>query len=116
MNYVKALINAVAKEFPTASRYDCYFHFKQTCLRKIQNLGLSEWYLVDSNRNILLYPQSLAFIPPVDVLNTFKVLKAEMLEFSDLPKGVSEFYGYFECTFIGTEKKRGRGVKNYYNF
>ena len=39
-DFERSFINAVSKVFVSTKQHGCYFHFKQCCYRKIQNLGL----------------------------------------------------------------------------
>ena len=56
----------------------CMFHFSQCVWRKIQKLGLVTNYLNDAD--FMLYVKcinSLAFVPPENVVNEFTKLKTK---------------------------------------
>jgi hypothetical protein len=49
--------------------YLCFFHFKQSMWRKIQELGLAEAYKSNEEiRKTLKLPQILAFVPISDLV------------------------------------------------
>jgi len=78
--------------------------------KKIQELGLSVFYIKDSEtRNILKMPQSLAFLPIEDVISTFELLKKKIPE----DQAIKDFFEYFEKYYIGEQveiRPRGRNA------
>ena len=79
------------------------FHFGQCIWHQIQNLGLQKQYLEDKwfhlNVKELI---TLAFVPVSDVIKEFAVVADE---FDD---DAEDLLGYFEKTWIGEPKKRGK--------
>ena len=67
-----AFINACRAVFNDTPIYCCYFHFNQSMIRKIQNIGLTEDYIINENlRRFLKLPKVLGFIPPDHVEESF---------------------------------------------
>ncbi|RNA09464.1 hypothetical protein BpHYR1_042377, partial [Brachionus plicatilis] len=77
-----AFINACDKVFPGTPINGCYFHFKQSMWRKIQDVGLSEDYRADRKiRSTLLLLQCLAYLPEKDVVSAFDELKESVKKY-----------------------------------
>lgn len=75
-DFESAFINAAKKVFPDAEISLCFFHFKQSLFRKIQNLGLVSDYMNDNEIKLALkIPQAIAFLPTDQVWQTFHDLK-----------------------------------------
>ena len=71
-----ALIKAVKVVWPELRIYLCFFHFKQSVSRKIQELGLAGIYKSSPEvRKILKLPQILAFVPVSDLVGVNPVPK-----------------------------------------
>ena len=106
-----SFINACLKVFPSVLIYLCFFHFKQSMWRIIQELGLATIYMHDAKiRKLLKLPQVLAYIPSDDVIEVFDKLKADLSNQTE-DERVHAFYDYFEKNYVGTlqEKTTGRG-------
>jgi hypothetical protein len=86
----------------------CLFHFGQCVWRHIQNLGLKKKYQEDKpfhlNVKKLL---ALAFVPVLDVVKAYELIAEE---FSDDDDATDDFLEYFEKTWIGQPKKRGKSI------
>ena len=80
----------------------CYFHFCQSLLRHVQNQGKKLRYgeAKDLYRKYVRSAAKLVFLPAKDIIKGFEVLK-------DCNGGsdVSEFFEYFEKTYIGAPNK-----------
>ncbi|CAN7946778.1 unnamed protein product [Ixodes pacificus] len=60
-----ALIQAILFVFPGARHRGCHFHFSQAIWRKVQALGLSKAYRLDTSvAGFVRKMISLAFVPP----------------------------------------------------
>ncbi|CAN7949147.1 unnamed protein product, partial [Ixodes pacificus] len=60
-----ALIQAILFVFPGARHRGCHFHFSQAIWRKVQELGLSKAYRLDTSvAGFVRKTISLAFVPP----------------------------------------------------
>ena len=79
------------------------FHFGQCIWRQIQSLGLRKKYLEDKSFHFNVKKLiALAFVPVADVIKGFAVVTDE---FDD---AAEDLLGYFEKTWIGQPKKRGK--------
>ncbi len=108
-DFEKAFMNACATVFPSSALHGCFFHFKQSMFRRIQDLGLVPAYMSNGDtRKLLKLPQVLAFVPICDVTETFLALKAEVASSST---ALLPFYEYVQDNYIGkkVEKFVGRG-------
>ncbi len=112
-----ALIKAYRIVWPDVPIYLCFFHFKQSMWRKIQELGLAGIYMGDEGvRRLLKLPQVLAFVPIADVQDLFHEMKINLQASINPHKAkIFEFYEYFERNYVGgiedPKKKRGRQPK-----
>ena len=101
-DFEKAAINSIQTVFPRATQTGCFFHFCQSLYRKVVDLGLREKYHNDHNFNIAIRSISaLAFLPADDVESGYE----DILEAWDIPE---EFLNYFELTYMGIVRGRGR--------
>ena len=101
-----AIINSIEEIFPETKVCRCFFHFKKSIWRHIQQEGLSIEYcdMTISQNLVRLYSKKLvclAFIPLDDVLDFFILLQ------KNAPAKINKLYKYFEETYIGL-KGRGR--------
>ncbi|CAF0799222.1 unnamed protein product [Brachionus calyciflorus] len=99
------------KIFDGVNLYGCFFHYKQLMWRKITELGLKQPYSdYEQVRLLLKIPQCLAFIPPDDVVEAFKLIQSKIVD-----EKIKTFYKYIEDNYVGsfveTKTGRGRGVK-----
>ena len=64
VDFEQASITSIRSNFPSARIQGCLFHFAQCLWRKIQNLGLQQWYQEDTDNAFLVKRfHSLAFVP-----------------------------------------------------
>ena len=49
ISFEQAVISSFNEQFPTATVYGCWFHFKQSLNRHIQSFGLIKAYNDDEN-------------------------------------------------------------------
>ena len=106
-DFEKAFLNSVKIVFPLAILLGCFFHFKQSMFRKLQELGLAIIYNNDEHiRKLLKLPQVLAYVPFADVPELFKKLKSKL---SSENSQVLKFYEYFEEFYIGNEITTTKG-------
>ncbi|CAM4801162.1 unnamed protein product [Rotaria magnacalcarata] len=90
-DFEKALIKAVADEFPQARHAGCYFHFTQALYRNIQKLGLSTAYRdTEAIRMICRKLMALPLLP----LNDVKVALEDLKD--DSPITLRDLFNYFE--------------------
>ena len=85
------------------SRLGCLFHFGQCVWRHVQNNRLSKKYQEDDDfRSNVKKVNALAYLPLDDIIKGFDLVAAEFDDDAD------EFLGYFEKTWIGEPKRRGK--------
>ncbi|CAF0873328.1 unnamed protein product [Didymodactylos carnosus] len=90
-DFEKALIKAVAGEFPQAQHASCYFHFTQALYRNIQNLGLTTAYRdTESTRIVCRKLMALPLLQLNDIELAFEDLK------DDSPVTLRDLFKYFE--------------------
>ena len=98
-DFESAFINAAKKVFPDSEISLCFFHFKQSLFRKIQNLGLVSDYMNDNKIKLALkIPQAIAFLPTDQVWQTFHDLKEN---YALEKEKVKAFYDYIEEHYVG---------------
>lgn len=103
-----SIINASTTIFPEADVSCCYFHFKQSLYRKVQNIGLQIPYNDPDDREVKIFVHmtaALAFIPVPDVVTNFQRLK------NQAPAVLHEFIEYFELTYIGITARGRRAAQ-----
>ncbi len=90
MNFEKGLINSIKSVFPEAEVFGCNFHFGQMIWRKIQGLGLSNFYKKTKfwKRGVIKKCDHLAFIPEEQVLKKFEKISFEVYK----KKTITTFY------------------------
>ena len=95
-----AAINAATDSFPTAEITCCFFHLCTNMRKKIQAVGLQDRYLNEPELSLhLRMVLALAFVPPVDVVESFERLHDLLREaYGD---NLDEVLEYFENTYIG---------------
>lgn len=109
--FERSFLNASKKIFSQTNLYGCYFHFKQSMWRKIVEIGLKDAFNDDDDVRLMLkFPQTLAFIEPIHVVEAFNKIKTKVTD-----EKVLEFYKYIEDYYVGkmieTKTGRGRGIK-----
>ncbi|CAF1108978.1 unnamed protein product [Brachionus calyciflorus] len=107
-DFERAFLNAVSSVFPESNLSCCFFHFKQSMWRNIQEFGLSIEYRTSHEMyQNLLMPQCLAYLPPDDVVSAFNELKEKIP--IDKDERLKKFYVYFEETYVSKyTESRGR--------
>jgi hypothetical protein len=91
-------MNALTISYPNARITGCYFHLRQSVVRKVTELGLKVDY--ENNNEVRGYVRclsALAFVPPEDVVEAFELLAETMpanIEHMD------ELTSFFELTYI----------------
>ena len=79
-----------------------FFHLAQAHWRKIQNLGLMEFYITNEQYSLFLRSfTALAFVPQDRIAEYFKHLCDSVPE--DAPTGVHDFIDYVADTYVGKE-------------
>ncbi|XP_077297552.1 aminopeptidase N-like [Arctopsyche grandis] len=106
MDFERAAINAVQNQWPNAQVTGCFFHLSQSIYRKIQELGLTEFY--DNQENAIKFKMvlALAFVPPENVVESWEellqILNPWLLEQErEIQQKVDDFLIYFEVNYIG---------------
>ena len=105
VDFEKAAISSIEKNFPNSHTSGCFFHFGQCLWRKIQACGLQNWYNEPRNAFLIKNLTALAFVPKEDIIDVFNELMASLDEETDEVLG--EFLVYFETTWLGAVQ-RGR--------
>ena len=97
-DFESGLIASIRLEFPTASIRGCYFHFCQAVYRKVQVLGLSEFYINEESYRIYIRKLlALAFVPIELIPHTFQGLKYKVfLIVIENPRRKLDFYQKLE--------------------
>lgn len=81
----------------------CFFHFGQCIWRNIQSVGLKKKYQEDKSFHLNVRKLlALAFVPGLDVIKAYEMITGDFADDCD------EFLDYFEKTWIGEPKKRGK--------
>ena len=99
LDFERATINAVQKNFPSVEVRGCFFHLQQCIWRHIQRLGLVTAYRERDGKFALSAKSlaALAFVPVPDVYAAF----TELLSSSSFDPRMDEVVEYFENTWIG---------------
>ena len=102
-DYEVATINALQKVFPDTYMHDCLYRLSQCVYRRVQANGLQQSYTTynELSLQIRMIP-ALAFVPVADVSSAFELIQ------EDLPEELQPILDYFEDTFIGRARRRGR--------
>ena len=102
-DYEVATINALQEVFPDTHEHGCLYHLSLCVYRRVQANGLQQSYTTDNELSlqIRMIP-ALAFAPVADVPATFELIQ------EDLPEELQPILDYFEDTFIGRARHRGR--------
>lgn len=111
IDFEQAAMREVGNIFPEAQIHACFFHFFQCIWRKIQQLGLAKKYGEEPEFALQMrYFAGLAFMPPANVIDSFKGLK-EIMEMQARPKtNTSDFkvwqlFEYMEKAWVGRKGK-----------
>ncbi|CAF4164323.1 unnamed protein product, partial [Rotaria sordida] len=94
-DFEKALIRAVAHEFPQARHAGCYFHYTKAIYRNIQNFGLTKAYCDNEiTRTACRKLVALPLLQLNDVKLAFEDLK------DDSPIILRDLFNYFETFWM----------------
>ena len=98
-----ASINALQDVCPDTHVHGGLYHLSQCVYRRVQANGLQQSYTTDNELSlqIRMIP-ALTFVPVADVPATFELIQ------EDLPEELQPILDYFEDTFIGRARHRGR--------
>ncbi|XP_077471395.1 uncharacterized protein LOC144085712 isoform X2 [Stigmatopora argus] len=99
VDFDKAAISSIEKNFPNSHTSGCFFHFSQCFWREIQARGLQNCYIDPMQAFLIKKLRALAFVPKEDVLDVFNELIESLDEETDEVLG--EFLVYFETTWLG---------------
>lgn len=117
LDFELAAHNAFKFVYPDIEVQACFFHFSQSCWRKLQDVGLRNDYIDNEGLRVLVRSfVTLAFLPLDQVTPAFEVLE-ETAEtyYRDIPL-LEEFVSYFEQVYIGrhtTTRHRTRRTPRY---
>lgn len=108
-----AIINAAHEVFPESEVRLCVFHLGQSVYRHVVSEGLSREYDDPEDRSVKLYTHmllALAFVPPEDVKDAFRLLREQVNLHQD---NLLPVFDFFDATYVnGTPARaaaRGRG-------
>ncbi|KAF0760074.1 MULE domain-containing protein [Aphis craccivora] len=96
MDIEHVLINAFKIVFPRAKQQGYFFHFSKSIWRQIQNVGLVENYI--NNSNFALHIRilaALAYVPPDNVINAYEEI-VETQFYVENEHLLMPFLDYFE--------------------
>ena len=97
MDYEAAAHKGFLEVYPDVHLSGCYFHLKQSVLRKVAELGLRQKYREEEEFNVQVKMMTaLAFVPPEDVATTFEALSDA---FPD-EESTDCLLDYFKSTYI----------------
>ncbi|CAF4691291.1 unnamed protein product [Rotaria socialis] len=100
-----ATIKSINSLFPNIVHKGCLFHFGQCIGRQIQSHGLQKKCQEDKSFHLDIKKLiTLAFVPALDVIKAFDLVA------DDFDDDADDFLGYFEKTWIGEPKKRGKSI------
>ena len=75
IDFERAAINAIARNFPTAELHGCYFHYGQAIWRHIQSLGLQQRYQSEKEFAMIIKQfRALAFNQTSEVILCYQGL------------------------------------------
>jgi len=99
-----AAINAVQCVFPEVIVKGCTFHFKQSVLRRIRQLGLQQYYeshtMYPELRSWMRTVMSLCLLPAFAIPLIWNVLQVPPATSQDVDTKVRSLVQYFHCTWI----------------
>lgn len=105
-DFEKAVLNVFREAFSSSVQSGCFFHFRQSIWRKVQQLGLTERYSTDETfAHSIKMLSALSFLPLSDVLLGYDyLLEQEVFKESTLDPLLT----YFESTWIGVLQRGGQ--------
>ena len=121
VDFELGLRNALSRAFPATKIDGCYFHFCQSLMRHVNDLGLKKRYerVNVSVNGIRSYSRtriwirrlmSLAFVPAENVISAFHSVLADIPEDLD----IDAFLNYFQATWVeGISSARRNGRARY---
>ncbi|CAG0900554.1 unnamed protein product [Darwinula stevensoni] len=101
-DFESGVVAAMAYDFPHIRHKACFYHFCQRMWRKIQELGLTQFYRDDDIAIKIRMMTCLAFFPVEDVQKVFAELEATM------PSEAKHVVQYFRETYVDGRRRRGR--------
>ncbi len=97
LDFEKGAHQAFHQVYPDVPTAGCYFHLKQSVLRKVQEFGLKQRYEQDLDYQILVRSiTALAFVPPAQVEELFD----EICELFPEDEASDNLLSYFKSTYI----------------
>jgi len=79
VDFEKATMNTFSAAYTSATLRGCYFHFCQSVMHKVSDIGLkAEYESNEDARTFIHCLPDLAFVPPEDVLEAFDLLANSM--------------------------------------
>ena len=95
MDFEQAALRSFGSVFPTMKIQTCHFHFSQSLLRKLGELGLRKDY-EDKQEFWLLVKMlmALAYVPVDDVEDSFRAIQKRF------PEKARQFLEYFKVNFV----------------
>ena len=104
-----ACINALLVIWPNVIIFLCWFHYAQNLWKNIGLKKLAKDYVKDKTvRKLFQYLKFLPFVPPKDVIKSFKKIK----EFGENCKKFDPMFEYFEKFYIGKLAKGSQTVRH----
>ncbi|XP_042143102.1 uncharacterized protein LOC121833694 [Ixodes scapularis] len=106
MDFEVAAKRAFQSVFPTAKVTGCFFHLKQSFVRRMQEEHLIVRYREDGDfrRRVSMIP-ALAFVRPGDIARGLEELQDDAPSTDD---GLNKMFDYFERTYVGSSIGRSR--------
>ncbi|XP_025407409.1 uncharacterized protein LOC112681362 [Sipha flava] len=108
VDFEKAAMNAISKYFPGTKIRGCFFHFTQSVWRHVQQTGLQQQYIEDSEFALQIRMMTaLSFVPLYDVEQAFNDLM-DTNYYTTHEELLTPLTNYFEDTWIGRVDRRNR--------
>ena len=106
-----AMSRAISEIFPNCEHTLCYYHFQESLYSWICSNGLKTRYLNDVRARKFLHKFGcLAFLPMEKVLDGWRLLNEELLEFEEDDE-IESFVNYFSGSFIGRMGENNRRMR-----
>jgi len=108
VDFKTAAMSAFSGAYPDTTMTGCYFHLWQSVIHKVNEIGLKTEY--KTNNKVCSYVRclpALAFVPPDNVEEAFKLLAESQLITVD---HLDELTSFFEITYIRGRRQRGRAA------
>ena len=105
-DFEKGLLNTIKLNFENCKVLGCWFHLSQNLWKHVQSYGLVEKYSSDKEfYKAFQRLKALPFVPCVDVVYAFKVIKCNS------PVEFNLMLEYFETYYIGKLKINSKSVR-----